>query len=237
MSTSEHQNVILTFKGSTNDFIESRIASGFSQSSLNEALGIVDKGAISSFEAGVYSIDNRVYTLSQLIMNRHPRYEITQHSNHGELLITPPSGEEIRQTRLNANAMTQQKMAKLLGMSNKSTVLAYEKETRIPSIQGWTLFLLITSQHPYYTMTSTCPTISQKVFKGQPDWVMCAAVCLDGSVMGFDCTKDKIKPRMNKGIGNWISVDGEERQSCLIGINYDTSNWRESAINKWTIEG
>lgn len=147
-----YHHVIVDYDGDINNFIAQRKIKGLSQAQIAAALGYSNTSIIGHFEAGTKGIDSRSYTLFCLLTDTHPEYVLLQDNEDGELLITAPDGYSVRQTRLNANRMTQPKMAKLLGLSSKTLVSNYENDRKNPSIQNWTLFLLITSQHPHYSI-------------------------------------------------------------------------------------
>lgn len=146
-----HHHVIMEFDGDLERFVSTRKNQDMNQYQLSQALGYSERSTIGHFEAGSKGLDSRGYTLFCLLTNTHPSYILEQGEDDGELLIKAPAdGYSIRQTRLNANGMTQPKMAKLLGLSSKTLVSNYENNRKNPSIQNWTLFLLITDQHPHY---------------------------------------------------------------------------------------
>lgn len=147
-----YRDVVIPFDGNLIKFIEARKNKGLSQKELADALGYVDRSTINQFELGSKGLDNRGYSLFCLITGIHPNYVLLQDKEIGSLLISAPDGESIREMRINANRMTQAKMAKLLGLSSKTLVSNYENNRKTPSIQNWTLFLLITSQHPHYSI-------------------------------------------------------------------------------------
>lgn len=160
MSTNQdliiHQKVIVPFDGDVESFIERRKTKGFSQKEMAAALGFFDAAVIGHFETGAFGLDNRCYTLFLLITDGHPRYklELKDGDNAGKLLINPPSdGKQIRATRINAHGMTQIKMAKLLGLNGKTIISKYENDRKSPSLANWTVFLLLSSQHPFYKIT------------------------------------------------------------------------------------
>lgn len=145
-----HHNVILEFDGDINRFVQNRKAKGLSQSDISKLIGYSNTSVIGHFEAGSKGLDSRSYTLFHLVTGSHPAYELVQKSNSTTLLIESPDGDSIKAARLKSGGMTQPKMAKLLSLSSKTLVSSYENNRKKPSVQNWTMFLLITNQHPYY---------------------------------------------------------------------------------------
>lgn len=131
---------------------------------LAKAIGLNDLDMIEDIESCVMKLDDRTYSLFLLVCGEHPSYQlidkqvIRNSDLTTPLAIKPPAtGEEIKQYRENANSMRQGKMAWLLGLSSKKYVSYYENKEKTgvsPSIQCWTLFLLITSQHRYFRLKS-----------------------------------------------------------------------------------
>lgn len=151
-TTSQWHGVVVPFDHNREKFIELRKQFGFGyQKDVADALGLSDANLISRFESGEFELDPRTFTLFGLITDSHPSYLLTQRQkNHGTLLIEAPvSGKERRKYRINAK-LSGEGMANILGLAGKSLVSRYENEKKSPSIQNWTLFLLITNQHPYY---------------------------------------------------------------------------------------
>lgn len=141
-----------------------------SQDDIAAVLGLTDRMIISKFENGKANIDKRTYSLFLLVTNNHPHYtlELKQDPDSEILAVEPPNGEGIRLIREYAG-ITQGKMAFLLGMMNKPKTVSdqgkpekdkpnrqlvsrYEKGTQSPSVQSWTLFLLIIGEHPNYAI-------------------------------------------------------------------------------------
>ena len=73
-------------------------------------------------------------------------------------------------------------------------------------------------------------TLTQADFKGAPDWVRSAAVDNDGYAWGFDVLKNGIYPC--KATGIWKVIDPNYNKTMALGKGYDTTNWRESAIDR-----
>lgn len=131
---------------------------------LAKAIGLNDLDMVGDIESGDMRLDDRTYSLFLLVCGEHPSYQlidkkvISNSDLKTPLAIKPPAtGEEIKQYRENANSMRQGKMAWLLGLSSKKYVSYYENKEKTgvsPSIQCWTLFLLITSQHSFFSLKS-----------------------------------------------------------------------------------
>ena len=147
-----HHDVIIEFDGDYSKLKEARVAEGFIQKELAEAIGFDDAVVISRIENGVFGLKSQSYTLLCLLMDIHPNYKLHQKRKYyGSVLIDAPAkGSEIKQFRKNIEHLTQPKMAKLLGLNDKQIISKYENDKKRPSIQTWTLWLLITNQHPYY---------------------------------------------------------------------------------------
>lgn len=148
-----HDNVILSFDGDLDNFIETRKRKGMKQSQVADVLGYSNTSVIGHFESGAKGLNDYGYTLFRLVTNTHPEYVLVQKdTNNGSLLVDVPDGSVIRRTRLNANGMSQPVMANLLCLSSKTLVSNYENNRKKPSIQNWTIFLLITNQHPTHSL-------------------------------------------------------------------------------------
>lgn len=149
-----HQKVIEGFDGNLEQFIERRKKSGFSQNAISTKLGFFDAAVIGHFETGAFGLDSRCHTLFLLIINEHPRYKLEKKTDvkDGDLLIPAPNGKEIRATRIRADHMNQMKMAALLELNGKTIISKYENDRKKPSIANWTVFLLLSSQHPFYVI-------------------------------------------------------------------------------------
>lgn len=216
-----HHNVIIGFNGDIESFVAQRKSKGLSQSQIADVLGYANTSIIGHFEAGVKGLDSRGYTLFCLITDIHPEYVLLQDDiEHDLLLVTAPDGEDIRQTRLNASRMTQPKMAKLLGLSSKTLVSNYENNRKNPSVQNWTIFLLITDQHPHYSIYRR---FNKDVFIEQPDWVVSASIDSDGVARGHSVPLAELK--RDGSIWNPNSD-----ASIIIGYGYDSRDWANSAI-------
>lgn len=66
--------------------------------------------------------------------------------------IEPPTPEQIKALRKHTG-MTQPQVAKLLNLSNRQLIGDYENGVKSPSPQTWTLWLLLTDQHPTLTLS------------------------------------------------------------------------------------
>lgn len=148
----KNSDVIIDYDNNPEKFKKARIANGFGRTELAELLGLSDPTVISQLEHGVYGLDSRAYTLFCLLMDSHPTYTLHRKlTNHGSVLIEPPSGKQIRKIRIGLN-MIQPSMAKLLGLTGKTHISKYENDAKKPSIHTWTMWLLITNLHPYFSI-------------------------------------------------------------------------------------
>ena len=143
-------NAIIKYDGNGQGFARDRKSVGLSQQEMADLLCMNDVSTIKNIENGEYDVEDRTYTLFALITGHHPLYVLNGKTAGGDLTITPPDGETIRQTRRSVNGMTQRTMASLLGLSGHNIISKYEKNIREPSIANWTLFLLIIGKHPHY---------------------------------------------------------------------------------------
>ena len=66
---------------------------------------------------------------------------------HWAQIIEPPTPEQIKSLRLHTG-MTQSQVATMLGLSNRQLIGDYENGNKSPNPQTWTLWLLLTGQHP-----------------------------------------------------------------------------------------
>lgn len=153
--TTQWRGVVIPFNHNRKKFIKLRKKFGSgSQQDMADALGLNNQNLISRFESGEFDLDPRTFSLFSLITDSHPKYVLTQRQkNYGNLLIEPPaSGKERREYRVKAN-LTGQQMASIMQLTSKTTISAYENERKHPSMQNWTIFLLVTNQHPYYKIS------------------------------------------------------------------------------------
>lgn len=153
--TTQWWDVVIPFNHNREKFtkLRQKFSSG-SQQDMADALGLNNQNLISRFESGEFDLDPRTFSLFSLITDSHPKYLLIQRQkNYGNLLIeAPASGKERREYRIKAN-LTGQRMADIMQLTSKTTISAYENERKHPSIQNWTIFLLVTNQHPYYKIS------------------------------------------------------------------------------------
>jgi DNA-binding XRE family transcriptional regulator len=218
-----HTNVIVSFDNDIDKFIDMRKSKGMSQTSVADVIGYSSQTVISSLECGIKGLSDRAYTLFLLITDFHPTYVMTQkHSQYNELLIPAPEGKGIRKTRLSVDQMKQQEMAWLLGLGSKTLISNYENNRRKPSIQNWTMFLLIINQHPHYSLMCR---FNQDIFIEQPDWVVSASVDANGVVRGHGVDIDSLDR-------NDVMWNPNSDESIVIDCGYDNRAWHISAINR-----
>ena len=71
--------------------------------------------------------------------------------------------------------------------------------------------------------------LTQAVFDDAPDWVKSAAVDSDGEANLFESNKDTLRCRQYGGF--WSKgVAGTRRK--VVGLDYDTTDWENSAIDR-----
>lgn len=68
-----------------------------------------------------------------------------------EGLVEPPSPEEMKKIRIDSG-LTQNEVAKAVGLSGGIAISKYEQGIRRPSAQIWTLILLFIGKHPILTL-------------------------------------------------------------------------------------
>lgn len=130
----------------------------FAQIDVARLLNLVDEHLISKFERNELKPDNRTYSFFLLATGNHPHYDLELKSKEtDQLLIEPPSACEIREARENIEGLQQNQTSYLLGLHAKvfgryESSSANRKNQRRPTAHTWTLFLLITNQHPYYKL-------------------------------------------------------------------------------------
>ena len=66
---------------------------------------------------------------------------------HWDAVVSPPSANELKELREHSE-LTQSGLAALLGLSNRQLVSDYERGLKHPNSQTYTLWLLLTGQHP-----------------------------------------------------------------------------------------
>ncbi|MGP5057703.1 helix-turn-helix domain-containing protein [Psychrobacter celer] len=64
-----------------------------------------------------------------------------------DAVIEPPTPEQIAELRAHLG-LTQSQVAAVLDLTNRQLIGDYEKGRKSPNPQTWTLFLLLTGQHP-----------------------------------------------------------------------------------------
>lgn len=76
--------------------------------------------------------------------------------------------------------------------------------------------------------------LTQDIFKHAGAGILSAAIQKDGVVMGFCCTKEhrKAKVEKGKGRGTWIKAGAVNHTSYPLGSGYDASEWETSIINR-----
>lgn len=74
------------------------------------------------------------------------------------------------------------------------------------------------------------PLITQAVFEGQPPWVISAAVCSNGTIIGFSCKADLLVPKGR--FNSWTAVEGVEFTAKYLGSCSFVDNWNASAIDR-----
>lgn len=119
-----HNNISIT--EITQDDIESLLAIWYIHHRKND--GAPDMVAERFFEA----------------VSDQPQFEPRIHWNS---IIQPPTPEQIKEVRWHVG-MKQREMASLLDLSNRQLISDYEKGKKSPNPQTWTLWLLLTGQHP-----------------------------------------------------------------------------------------
>lgn len=78
-----------------------------------------------------------------------PKFDVTIHWG---AVIEPPTPEQIKEFRQHTG-MTQRQFASLLSLSNRQLISDYESGNKSPNPQTWTLWLLLTGQHPTLTLS------------------------------------------------------------------------------------
>lgn len=66
-------------------------------------------------------------------------------------VVKPKSAKQIKELR-DHTEMTQPEVARLLGLSNRQLIGDYENENKTPNAQTYTLWLILTGQHPTLTV-------------------------------------------------------------------------------------
>lgn len=70
-----------------------------------------------------------------------------------EHLVPPPTTDDVKRSR-KAAGLTQHQANMLLGHSSERTWRNWEHGVSRPSVAAWTLWLLLTDQHPALRLTS-----------------------------------------------------------------------------------
>lgn len=79
-------------------------------------------------------------------------------------------------------------------------------------------------------MVTTQPSITQEIFKGQPDWVISAAVCSNGMIIGFSCQAEYLVPTGK--FNSWTAIEGVKFTAKHLGQCSFMDNWSTSAIDR-----
>ena len=132
----------------------------FTQEDAAVMLHLADAQVISKFERNELRPDNRTYSLFLLATDNHPFYDLEHKSKKSDkLIIEPPTiPESIKSAREVIAGLQQNQISYLLGLHLKvfgkyESSKASPKNKRSPTAHTWTLFLLITNQHPYYKLS------------------------------------------------------------------------------------
>lgn len=72
--------------------------------------------------------------------------------------------------------------------------------------------------------------LTQVIFEGQPEWVVSAAACASGRVIGFSCKSEYLQPTGKRN--TWIPIEGVEYQLKHISSCCFIEDWSNSAIDK-----
>ena len=73
-------------------------------------------------------------------------------------------------------------------------------------------------------------TLTQDIFIGQPEWVISAAACANGRVLGFSCRSEYLRPTGK--LNTWIPIEGIEYTIKYLGSCYFMDDWGNSAIDR-----
>lgn len=76
--------------------------------------------------------------------------------------------------------------------------------------------------------------LTQAIFKNAGENIESAAIQKNGVVMGFCCTKEHKKPKVEKGkgVGTWVRSGAINYTSYPLSEGYDGSEWETSIINR-----
>ena len=147
-STTAWNGVVLEFD--YNNFLNIREQLG-TQEEVAKLLGIKYQQTISEIECRNSNMDNRTYSLLCLLANKHPDYELLGDADLFKLVVEYEGAERFKQLRKNAKLL-QRDVAQKLALTNHKLISKYEKARQNPSCQCYTLFLLITNQHPDFSI-------------------------------------------------------------------------------------
>lgn len=145
--------------------------SNFTQVDCANMLDLSDDKVVSKFENNNSRIDDRTYSIFLLLIDKHPNYALKLKSDikpeDAKLVLDTPSPEIIKAARESVSyepvayetpdSLKQNQISRLLGLHPKmfgkyESTTASDSNRRKPSPHTWTLFLLITKQHPYYDL-------------------------------------------------------------------------------------
>lgn len=134
----------------------------FTQNDVALLLKLTDAALISNVERNEVRLDDRTYSTFLLATGNHPNYDLEYFvegtADIDKLIINPPcTPEDIKQDRMNIVGLQQRQISSLLGLHIKTfgkyeSSSAKRENRRIPTAHTWTLFLLITNQHPCYKL-------------------------------------------------------------------------------------
>ena len=77
--------------------------------------------------------------------------------------------------------------------------------------------------------------LTQEVFKDAPEWVKSASVDSDGEAWGHEVDKSLLVPLPYSD--RWVQNCYRHNYPHYIGNGYDTTDWKQSVIDKDTLEG
>lgn len=81
---------------------------------------------------------------------------------HWGAVVKPPTAMELQELREHSD-LTQRGLATLLGLSNRQLISDYERDLKKPNPQTYTLWLLLTGQHPTLQVVNK-PTLPRSRF-------------------------------------------------------------------------
>lgn len=117
------------------------------QVNVADYLGLSDQETISRIETTNCELDPRTYSLFLLACGHHPKFNLFGCDDLKKLPVNFEGKEAFKAVRKKAG-MTQRSVANHLNLSSDSLVSWYERGRQQPSIQTYTLFLLVTNSHP-----------------------------------------------------------------------------------------